>query len=61
MTIFDLLWDLPTVLGGFASRMFEVLTTDIDILGLTLSLWQILATASAAILLTILVYSIVKN
>lgn len=61
MSAVDILFDLPNVLAEFAGRLMEVLTSEIEIFDITISLWQILAGASAAILLVILVFSIVSN
>lgn len=61
MTAVDILFDLPTVLAVFAGRLMEVLTTEIQIADVTISLWQIIAGASAAIILFVIVYSIVSN
>lgn len=61
MSITDILFDLPTVLANFGQTLLQVLTTEIDLLGNTISLWQIIAAASAAIVLALVVYSIIAG
>lgn len=61
MTAIDILFDFPTVLANFGNTLIEVLTTEVQILGYTISMWQILATASAAIVLAFVVYSIIAG
>lgn len=61
MSVVDMLFDLPTVLANFGSTLIEVLTTEVTLFDWTISLWQIIAGASAAIVLGLVVYSIVTN
>lgn len=61
MTAIDILFDFPTVLANFGNTLLEVLTTEVQILGYTISMWQIIATASAAIVLAFVVYSIIAG
>lgn len=61
MSVTDILFDLPTVLANFGQTLLEVLTTEVNLLGNTISLWQIIAAASAAIVLALVVYSIIAG
>lgn len=61
MTVTDIMFDLPKIISDFCEKLLSVLTTEIEIAGYSISLWGILATASIAVLVAILVYSIIAG
>lgn len=61
MSAIDILFNLPKVLSDFGNTLLQVLTTKISLLGFDISLWGIIAGAGTIIVVTLVVYSIVRG